>query len=44
MSGREINTIDASIVAINIPRVVFDSVDHFPLYGSTIVSRARQIE
>src|SRR5579875_833002 len=34
MSGSEISTIEASIVAISTPRVVFDSVDHLPLYGS----------
>jgi hypothetical protein len=28
------STIEASIEAINIPRVVLESVDHLPLYGS----------
>ena len=34
ISGSEISTIEASMVAISIPSVVFDSVDHRPLYGS----------
>src|SRR6266487_1203596 len=36
MSGREISTIEASMVAISTPRVVFDRVDHLPLYGSAV--------
>ena len=36
-------TIEASIVAISIPRVVLDSVDHFPLYGLWSLSGARQV-
>jgi hypothetical protein len=31
MSGSEIRTIEASMVAISTPRVVLDRVDHLPL-------------
>src|ERR1700683_3287060 len=40
ISGSEISTIEPSMVAISIPSVVFDSVDHLPLYGSVSGSPA----